>query len=236
MAVTFGRPGGRTLWERWTEKLEEANAPLDLKLVYNPLKVKRGDFFDISHLEYLGRSFRVVEIDVWHREIGGEDFYFTEYVLFDQTEPDESKQKFCLRVRQKDGMAGSDPKSLEIMLLTIIAEQEYDPDLDKNVLPDGQVQMNEPDGTSVVFFRLPEDCREPYFCKVTVLEEGKEETSEDQVAMWDFFREVSPTDPKDSQSELGYQYLFVEVDQESGWTMFRRGEEISHVQVRIYPA
>ena len=204
---------------------------------YNPLKVVIGDYIDINDIDYAGLAFEISGIMEYRRVIGGQEFFFTDYLAIAKQ---LNKDDVVLRVRL---MPVTDPRpdndlTHYVILLKTFDEFEYGKfeGFEENVLNDksGIFKITD-DATGekdVPFWRV-NDVKSPYTAGQTIIEDknsdGKVDSREvdsGEVKYWDYWRgtKIEGVDMTD--------WVFVEMDTETGWFTILRGREIDATRIR----
>lgn len=219
---------GQTLWERYQEKKKQESLSPELKLPFNPLQGRVGDFITVRAFfdeeDLTNNAWILSEIDVWQREIDGETFFFADYVLFDK-EGGEAKW-FVIRVLPSGDPVANGKPNLQVLLLQQDgSEEEYDESLHDDV--SGQTLEVKEDGEVIATYERMGSLEDSYLAEVTCMENPSNPTM-DEVEYWDFFRLVGD----DGKT---FEFYFVELDQRTGMFKFWRGIEIPPTAVSLIP-
>ncbi len=221
---------GKTLWEMLMEKL---HGPVEFDY-YNPLKAKIGSFVTIDDLDLHDLDFRVEEIREYRRTIGGKDFLFADYVLLARPMgKDEVQARLRLNpVEDPDRAAGLTHHAL---VLRLDDEMAYGKDF-YEVLTDktGKFQVLDDGKVTAEYWRINE-VHKPYRARVSVVKDAdhnkkaeKSEVEHIQVDYWDYARQIQTPG-----GQPAVEYLFIEMDEESGWFQIWRGREIDMQQAFV---
>lgn len=216
------KPKGKTLWEMLLEKFE---GPLELKY-YNPLKAKIGTFITFDEIDYQDVQFRVQEIVEYKRKIGRQEFLSVDYQLLGRPlgKDDIEARLRLVPVEYPDRSGGQTHTAL---LLHLDDEMDYSEDFHGVVTSDtGEFEVHEEGGETTTFYRI-NDLRQPYHARVTVLRDldgdqkaERNEVDQRELDYWDYYRQL----PGEGPPRL--EFLFVEMDRETGWFQIWRGGEI----------
>lgn len=215
---------GKTLWEMLMERFR--SDPVEFRF-YNPLRAKVGSFVTIDEFDLKDLDFRVEEVREYRREVGSQEFLSVDYVLLARPYgKDEVLRR--LRLNPLDNPDRHGGLTHYALLLRLDDEMAYSEDFhtilkddsgDFQVLQDGVVQE--------VFHRVA-DLRKPYKAKVAIVKDADhdgtaeaDEVERTEVLFWDYERDV--TTPAGRTVK---EYLFVEMDRDSGWFQIWRGDEI----------
>jgi hypothetical protein len=214
---------GKTLWELLMEKL---HGPVEMD-VYNPLKAKIGSYVTLDEFDLHDLDFRVEEIREHRRTVGGRDFLFADYVLLARPlgKEDVSARLRLNSVEDPDRAAGLTHFAL---LLRLDDEMAYSEEFHQVLKDDtGKFQVLDEGKVTAEFYRI-NDVRQPYKARVTVIKDAdhdkkveKDEVEHVELKYWDYWR--------DTTSAAGLpqkEYLFVEMDAETGWFQIWRGQEV----------
>ena len=210
-----------TLYQILKNKLfgkPEAKPPGE-SAVYNPLSIQCGSFVAVDAIDFRGKNFRVVEIQEYDHAVGGKQFKLVNYVLrFDE-------EVVRLRAVPSEDRA-------KVMLLTRYDDLAYNEGL-HNVVRDTTRKFVVDDpaaGLHEEYWRV-EDVQESYKASVTILREGggdaPPEVSHAQLEYWDYWRDTELDGVKATQ------YLYVEMNTESGWFQIWRGMETDPERILV---
>lgn len=219
---------GMTLFEVLKARLrrdkEETTKPPELK-TFNPLEAPVGTFVEIEipHPELLGKNFKVVEIDVYRRRVGGKKLEFADYILDDGEE-----HTVTLRVFPTENTDPDAPKHCEALVLFPHRNFEYDPVLHKEILPLGVLEVRDNEGKEVVAtYTRPSGVTQHYSAEVTIMR-GDNKTEIEHFDYWDFVR-ATPDGTAD--------YYFVEMSQNShdrGMFQTYHGVPVHEADIKVF--
>ena len=221
---------GKTLWEMLTGLFASPVEPR----YFNPLRAKVGSPVTLDDVEWRDRNFFVREIREYRRTVGGRQFASADYLLAARSlEGEETLLR--LRVNPADDPGRPAGLTHHVLLLKRYDDLPYSEDLHRvvtdttkkfQVLEDGQVKEE--------YTRL-NDVAGSYRAHVAVLSDVNQdqkveadEVQKQRIEYWDYWREV-----KDAAGQPLRQYLFVEMDADSGWFQIWRGEEIDPRRVVV---
>jgi hypothetical protein len=215
--------------------MDKVRGPVELRY-YNPLRAKVGSAVMVNEIDLKDQNFVVKEIRAYRRQIGGQEFPFVDYVLLSRPLGGED---LWLRLRlvpldrtEAERVSGLDHN---VLLLRLYDEMAYDKGL-HDVVTDKTRRFQVIDEGKVTeeYFRVG-DVTDSYKAEVAVLQDtdsdGKvdsDEVAQKRVEYWDYSRQTT--------GEAGLplrQYLFVEMDADSGWFQIWRGQEIDAQQVYV---
>ena len=186
------------------------------KQIYNPIGVKVGSSMQIDSIDCFGKNFFVEAVAAITTKIGSQEFHMADYTLVAKPldGPDVTVR---LRVAEdKDSTCG-----YKTMVLTLHDSLGYDEGLHgvlKETDNTGKFQIDYDDKPSDVFPRCG-NVRGSY--KATTATVGKDgKTQNSGVEYWDFSRMMTQDGAEVEQ------YLFVEMNTESGWFELWKGNEI----------
>ncbi|MCC6418364.1 MAG: hypothetical protein IT429_08995 [Gemmataceae bacterium] len=222
---------GKTLWEMLTEWL--AGGPVEFKF-YNPLKARVGNAVMIDTIDLRDFNFFIQEIRASRRRLRGKDFLSVDYVLLARPLGGEDVS-LRLRLNPVDDPTRVSGLTHDALLLKLYDEMGYDQGLHDVVRDDtGLFQVRQDDVVQEEYRRI-HDVRGSYRAEVAVLrdanKDGKVQTGEVQrvgIEYWDYWREI-----KDEAGQPVQQFLFVEMDTESGWFQLWRGAPIDPHKVLL---
>lgn len=209
-----------TIWEALRDHFAaEQKEPEELKM-FNPLKLKIGDFVSIDAKDLYGKQLAVSELDVYERTLGGEKFEFINYVLLD----DENKPVNLRLHPIKD----SDPygkKHCDVLVVLPDSEMAYDKDFHENVLPTGVLEVKDEKGELLATFQRVGESKEPYSAVVTVLDNPDSPPRKERYTYWDYVRETE---------EKTTQFYFVEMNEDNGWFQMFVGFPVDEQDVKVF--
>ncbi len=222
---------GKTLWERFLERIRRlwsGNGDGAAQGFYNPLKLGIGSavLMDFANgPEFTGYDFSVQEIREYARQIGGQQFVFTDYVLRGVNKKTfDAEDVLAARVRAMANAAGQS----DALLLRLFDEFAFAEDF-LGVLKDDTGIFEVTDdktGLKETFTRM-NDLRVSYKAQVTVISETTAEgkapmgaTKPVKVEYWDYWREAEVGGGKRAK-----EFVFVELNSETGWFQIWRGKE-----------
>ena len=194
----------------------------DLIFSFNPLKVYCGDFIEVTTLDETA-TYSVSEIIEYSRSLGGDQFKHTDYRL------EDNDKLLVLRVNPKKSLSlvtGSE--DCDILVMKLIFEGEFEEDLQDAAKCKEFIKTNE-DGSKIIYECLHAG-KEGWNADLEIIKLNKGRTSRN-VKYWDFFRESSI-----NLNELfsGQVFLFVEIDQDDGFTTIWEGHIILNNEIKIY--
>lgn len=208
-----------TLWELLKDYfMRKQEEPEELK-IFNPLKLKIGDFVTIDAANLYGKQLVASELDVYERKIGGEKFEFVNYVLLD-----DENHPVNLRVHP---IKDSDPygkKHCDALVVLPDFEMAYDKGFHENVLPTGVLEVKDDKGNVLATYQRVGESKEPYLATVTVLDNPDSAPKREKYSYWDYVREI------DGSTE----FYFVEMNDETGWIQMFKGFPVSELDVKVF--
>ncbi len=165
------------------------------------------------------------EIREYNRQIGGQEFRFTDYVLKGvNTKSFEAEGALVARLRAVPNPAGSH----DTLLLRLYDEFGFAEDFLQVVKDATGIFEVEDDktGEKQTFARI-NDLKESYEAAVLVVKEttpdGKAatgKTSGQKIEYWDYWRDVDLGGGKTAK-----EFVFVEINSDTGWSQIWRGRE-----------
>lgn len=211
---------GYTLWEKTIGMFDAKKS----QTIFNPLGIDVGRFIWLDVLDYRDIQFRVVEISEYTREIGSKTFRFTDYHAQDTG----ATNKIILRYNPMDNPLPGSKQTNNVLLLKFYDELGYSEDF-LNVVTDTtkQFEVREGDVVTELYWRV-NDVQDPYLAKVaSITTEAPEELANQEIKYWDYWRET-----EDEANQKVVEFLFVEMDTESGWFQLWKGQEIDPYAVK----
>jgi hypothetical protein len=218
---------GRTLWEMWTGKKE---LPVEERY-FNPMKAKIGSAVTLNDIDLKQYEFFVKEIRETKRIIEAKPFLFADYVV--QAQPLQG-DAVVLRLRVNPTHQADSGLTHNVLVLRLFDEMAYDEGF-HGVLTDTtkKIEVTEHDATET-YWRI-NDVQDSYKATVSVVRDANQDgtVKEDEVETvpveyWDYWRET----PDEAGNPM-VQFLFVEMNTDSGWFQLWRGEEINPQRVVI---
>lgn len=200
----------KTLWQRL---FGPRDVPTKLIERYNPLNVKSsGSIINIGLTEYDDRSFFVKGIKEVSRKINKVVHKFADYDL-----EDHNGEKYRLRF-YPDG---------QLLILDLYEDMKFSDDLWQICLNDSEFHVTDNDNNiEEVYWRIG-DVKTTQECKV-ILDDGSEKTKEYRMDYWDYSRIT-----KDEANQDFEQYLFIEMDKDSGRCKMWRGKVINRERIMV---
>jgi hypothetical protein len=208
----------RSLLDFFHKKREEEELECP---VFNPLSLNFNNIIEITSQRHLGKEWKITAIEEYRREIENQTFYFADYLL--QNTLNKSDQ---IKLRSYDDNKDS------VILLSKFDSRGYNPDL-HSVLKDtdqtGLFNVTDDNNEEVEFFRINR-VKNPWnacVTKISDIDGDRKFTKNDpvekaQIEYWDFWRSVD-INPLPIMGEKQTEYLFCEMDLDSGWFTFWRG-------------
>lgn len=215
---------GKTLWQMWTEPKEPPH--LDF---YNPMKAQIGSIVTINDIDLSKCDFAVESIEEFTREIEGQVFKFTDYVLKDRA----GGKPVRLRVNPADAAVAGVPH--DVLVLKLDDEFAYSDDF-LGVVNDESKKFNatDDDGKTEEYWRI-NDVSGSYKCKVAIAKAVNADGSVDEKSVsrttaeyWDYWRET-----KDEAGSTFRQFVFVHMSSVNGWFQIFKGEEITPQRIVV---
>lgn len=221
---------GKTLWEMLKEKF---TTPVESRF-YNPFRARIGSAVSIDTVELRHLNFFLREIREYLRQIRGQSFYFTDYVLLARQLGGE-EVLYRLRLNPMEDPGRVADITHHVLLLRREDEFAYDQDFHAVVTDgSGRFQVLENGEVTEEYYRI-NDLTEPHKARVAVIrdvnQDGKVEMAEverHQLEYWDYWREVP-----DATGQPTTQYLFVEMDAQTGWFELWKGEEFDPQRIMV---
>jgi len=218
---------GKTLWEMLMERLNKSSNGAGIAFA-NPKDLRVGSALNVPYsngADLAGYDFSVQEIREFNRQIGDQEFRFTDYVLNGvNTKNFEAEGALMARLRAVPNRAGSH----DTLLLQLYDEFGFAEDF-LEVLKDdtGIFEISDDDtGDKQTYARI-NDLRESYHAAVLVVKEttpyGKAatgKTSAQKIEYWDYWCDVDLGGGKTAK-----EFVFVEMNSDTGWFQIWRGRE-----------
>lgn len=206
---------GKTLWEMmWAEDKPKYD-------ISNPWKVELGASVIIDDIDYLDKTFNVVSIHEYTREIYGEKFIFTDYTLVESV---------CggteLRLRMMPMSVPGEAVTHTFILLKNYCQMAYDESI-YNVVTAATKQFEVfENGVLTETYSRINDVQNSY--QPTVVSVSENDLSKRKLEYWDYWRETP------NEAGINFvQYLFVEMDSESGWFQMWQGVEVDPQRLTV---
>lgn len=225
MANGNGNGQGKTLWEMFKERLNQADTRIAF---YNPLDYRVGALVSLAkgHPEFQAYDFTIKEILEFSRRIGGQAFKFTDYALAGtNTQSFNPDDALTLRLRVVPNQAGAH----DALLLRLDDEFAFDPSF-LEVVKDttGVFEVTDDDTGETVRYERINEVKDPYEAAVLLISETTEDakaapskTKLVKLEYWDYWRDV----PIGEGPATKKQFLFVELNSDTGWFQIWQGEE-----------
>lgn len=226
MSNVSGNGQGKTLWEMLKTRLNKAGASIPF---YNPLDYRIGGLISLAkgHPEFEAYDFTVKEILEFTRRIGGQEFKFADYVLSGtNTKTFDADDALTLRVRAIQNPAGA----FDSLLLRLYDEFTFDAaflDVVKDTT--GLFEITDDDTGATERYQRINDVKDSYEAAVLLItgttEDGKAQPGKAKpmkLEYWDYWRDAPIGDGPATKKE----FVFVEMNSDTGWIQIWRGEEI----------
>jgi hypothetical protein len=221
---------GTTVYERWRERRRLASADTE-ELYLNPLDARVGDVVTLDHPDFQDLDFQVRQFRVLTREIGEREFPITDYYLLHRGLTNDDTVYRLLRYIPLDEPDPDAGRTHTVLLLNPVDECEHNQQImDELAANQGytfEMLFDDNVAEEILFPSRVNDIQLPYECSVDIIKDADhdgevepEEVESHRLTYWDFWRCTS------EEEDAPVEYLFVEVDQEDGWTEFFIGEEI----------
>ena len=218
---------GKTLWEMLMERLSKNSNGAGIAFS-NPKDLRIGSAVNVPYAngpEFIGYDFGVQEIREYNRQIGGQEFRFTDYVLKGiNTKSFEAEGTLIVRLRVVPNLAGSN----DSLLLRLYDEFGFAEDF-LAVLKDdtGILEVEDEEGDEKETFTRINDLRSSYEAAVLSVQETTQDgkaatgrTSPVKIEYWDYWREVELAGGKTAK-----EFIFAEMNSDTGWFQLWRGRE-----------
>jgi len=216
---------GYTLFEKWTGRASP-QMPRPENSIFNPLKLHCGDYISANLLEGNDRPYTVTEVREYRRSISREDFNFTDYVLY------RGEEVRILRANPR-GRNAAQPQDCDLLWLQLFYEMEFDERVRDAVMQKVFEVDNNDDGTPDVFYDALSAGQDGYLTSIRAAQAGNSSISNRRLRYWDFCRKG---DPGQNEIEKDEVFLFVEIDEDDGYTVMLEGPQITSADIEIYPA
>lgn len=218
---------GKTLWEMLVERLHKGGNGAGIPF-FNPLDLRIGAAQNVAYAngpEFEGYDFTVQEIREYTRRIGAQEFRFSDYVLRGvSTKSFEAKDAITARIRVVPNQAGAN----DSLLLRVYDEFAFSEDF-LAVVKDttGVFEISDDNSGEKLTFNRINDLRESFEAAVLVVgdttPDGKAVTgkaSPVKIEYWDYWR-----DSDIGQGNTAKEFVFVEMNSDTGWFQIWRGRE-----------
>lgn len=192
------------LWNTKAEPRSTIHNPLDIKL--------RKTHVSINLVEFNNTPLLILSLREYARKINGNDHWFVDYTL-------DGDHKFINRIRcYPDG---------QILLLSLYHEMLFNNELFNTLKGDTEFHITDDDNKiEEVYWRLRGKKDEEH-CKVE-LDYGEGLEQKYEMDYWDFSRTT-----KDEANQDYEQFLFVEMDKDSGRFQMWRGKKIDRERITV---
>ena len=221
---------GRTLWEILLDKF---SGPSELRY-YNPLKARVGVSMTIDTVELRDLNFFLQEIREYKRRIGPQEYTFVDYSLLARPLHGDDVA-LRLRLNPIADTQRSGGREYHVLMLRLDDEFEYSADFEKLLNDKSGLFQIRQDGVVKEEFERLHGLRSPYQATVSYLRDinqnhhiERDEIDTLELKYWDFSRGI-----KDEAGQPLDEYLFVEMDGETGWIQIWRGGELDPQKILV---
>jgi len=219
---------GKTLWEMLLERVHPASANGAGVAFDNPLDLRVGSPVPVAYsngAELADYNFTVEEIREYNRRIGGQEFRFTDYVLRGiNVKSFDADAAMTVRLRAVPNQAGAQD-TLWLRLYDEFAFAEDFLGVVKEATGVFEVK-DDTSGATATFSRI-NDLRQSYEAAVLLVSETTNEgkgspgkTSALKLEYWDYWRDMDI-----GAGHIAKEFVFVEMNAETGWFQIWRGRE-----------
>jgi hypothetical protein len=218
---------GKTLWEMFLARVRGGGNGAGLAFD-NPLDLRVGSPVPVAFAngpQFANHDFTVQEIREYNRQIGGQEFRFTDYSLRGvNTKSFDANDVLSVRVRAMPNQAGSH----DAILLQLYDEFAF-AETFVNVVTDttGIFEVTDDKSGARETFTRVNDLHDSYQAAVLVVTEttpdGKAapgKVSPLKLEYWDYWRDIDIGGGKTAK-----EFFFVEMSSETGWFQLWRGRE-----------
>jgi hypothetical protein len=218
---------GKTLWEMLVERLHKGGNGAGVPF-FNPLDLRIGAAQRVAYAngpEFEEFDFAVQEIREYTRQIGSQEFRFSDYVLRGvNTKSFDAKDVLTARIRVVPNQAGAN----DSLLLRVYDEFAFSEDF-LGVVNDttGVFEISDDESREMFTYNRINDLRESYHTAVLVVSEttpdGKAlvgKSSPIKIEYWDYWRDADIGAGKTAK-----EFVFVELNSDTGWFQIWRGRE-----------
>ena len=221
---------GRTLWEILLDKF---SGPSELHY-YNPLKARIGVSITIDTVEMRDLNFFLQEIREYQRRIGPQEFTFVDYSLLARPlHGDDVSMRLRLNPIADPQKAGG--REYNVLMLRLDDEMEYTAAFEKLLNDKSGLFQIRQDGVVKEEFQRVFGLKSPYQATVSYLRDvnqdhriERDEIDTLELKYWDFSRQI-----KDEAGQPLEEFLFVEMDGQTGWIQIWRGCELDPRKVVV---
>jgi len=213
----------------WKNDPTPAETETEESKVYNPIKARVGCSVSINELDYRGLNFFLKEIREYVVRKDNRKHRFVDYVLLARP---LGKEDVSVRLRLVP--AGSEEDfSHRAMIMTSYDSLAYDNGLDDTVRDDTKQFVVTENDQEDIYWRV-NDVGTSYEATIFTLKDengdGKVDSNEvnkAKIEFWDYSRMTEIDGVKVEQ------FLFVEMNKETGWFDLSRGAEINSTNVDV---
>ena len=209
----------RTLWQVMTQK-----KVVQEELIYNPLGLKINARVDLNVMDHRGKIYFLREIVEHDRLVDGQSHKFVDYLLKSPNDELVNLRAFPFESTMLR------KQNCELLLLTKFDEMADSEDVE-SALNDPEDFKITLDSGEVEHFARITDGVGPQKVTTKRLKDldangriDKNEVIDGKVLVWDFYREKS--DEND-----GFEFLYADKDEKTGWQVLWRGFKILNSQV-----
>jgi hypothetical protein len=220
---------GKTLWEMLMDRLHGSGNGNGAGIpFYNPLDWRVGAPVNIPYSNgpaFAGYDFSITEIREYTRHINKQEFRFTDYsVRGTNTKSFVTEEDMQVRIRAVPNSAGS----TDSLLLRLFDEFAFAETFLEVVNDDtGIFEMSENEHSEKIVYNRINDVRGSYNAVVlnvpATTPDGKAifgQTKASKLEYWDYWRDMPLATGKTAK-----EFVFVEMDSDSGWFQIWRGSE-----------
>lgn len=199
------------LYQALLEKLKP-HAADPASQICNPARAKVGSSVNISFLDYRGKDFKVKDIQEFSMTVDGTAFQQADYVLLYQSPDGKSDKTVKLRL-------APDGTGFRALVLEQLDGFEFNQEF-KAIVEDPSLEFTV-DGNEV--YRRCGNVKIPYRASVKCLVDKP-----CSLDIWDYSRTAQV------DGTAVEQFVYAEIDSDSGWSEIWKGEEVSSDSVEVF--
>ena len=195
------------------------NQPKEEDGLYNPLRLRIGDFVSFKTLDLSGGNWSVTQVSEYQRIAGEETFPMVNYDLQD------GSRRMILRA------VPGETSLPDLLTLKVFDEMGFNREVAEAV-KSNEFYVDEDNGARITYQALSDCGEDGWLARTKTVTDRLRPAKEGGLRYWDYYRKGDV-----GRGEMAEDiFFFVEIDQETGWTRMLEGSRITSGDVETFSA